>query len=189
MQIRNPNIFTDRWSQQIDSTTACFLKTFGTLTADQLNWRPDVDSWSIAQNIDHLIVINNTYYPILDALRSGKYKLPLTARFGFMVDFFGGMILKSVSPDRKKKMKTFAIWQPAQSAIDKDVLKRFELDQEKLKKGIAESLDLVDRQAIISSPANRMIVYKLETAFDIIVTHERRHFEQAKEVLRLFRPE
>ena len=33
-----------------------------------------------------------------------------------------------------------------------------------------------------TAKANKNIVYKLETAFDIIVTHEERHFEQAKEV-------
>jgi hypothetical protein len=40
---------------------------------------------------------------------------------------------------------------------------------------------------VISSPANKNIVYKLETAFDIIVSHEQRHLEQAKEILQLMK--
>jgi hypothetical protein len=32
-----------------------------------------------------------------------------------------------------------------------------------------------------NSPANRNMVYTLERAFDIIVVHERRHFQQAME--------
>jgi hypothetical protein len=32
-------------------------------------------------------------------------------------------------------------------------------------------------------------VYKLEKAFEIIVTHEQRHFQQAKEVLDLLKKE
>jgi len=48
---------------------------------------------------------------------------------------------------------------------------------------IAGCSDLLDKGTIISSPANKNIVYKLEMAFDIITTHEQRHFEQAKEVL------
>jgi hypothetical protein len=39
-------------------------------------------------------------------------------------------------------------------------------------------------KTVIASPASKMIVYTLDTAFDIIVTHERRHLEQAREVLR-----
>lgn len=48
---------------------------------------------------------------------------------------------------------------------------------------IKNSEDLLVNGIVISSPANKNIVYKLETAFNIIVTHEQRHFEQAKEVL------
>jgi hypothetical protein len=47
------------------------------------------------------------------------------------------------------------------------------------------SQDLVDKGTIISSPANKIIVYKLEIAFDIIVAHEKRHLEQAREVLQI----
>ena len=47
---------------------------------------------------------------------------------------------------------------------------------------IENSRDLVEKGTIISSPANKNIGYKLETAFEIIVTHEQRHFEQSKEV-------
>ncbi|MEO0468227.1 MAG: hypothetical protein AAF206_01305 [Bacteroidota bacterium] len=45
-----------------------------------------------------------------------------------------------------------------------------------------DSQDLVAAGKIIHSPANANIVYKLDRAFDIIVVHEERHFEQAKEV-------
>ena len=43
--------------------------------------------------------------------------------------------------------------------------------------------DLLEKGTVISSPANKNIVYKLENAFDIITTHEQRHLEQAREVL------
>jgi hypothetical protein len=45
----------------------------------------------------------------------------------------------------------------------------------------------VENGTIISSPANKNIEYKLETAFDIIVAHEKRHLEQAREVLKNFK--
>lgn len=53
---------TDRWTNQIDQTTNDFVQTFGSLTDEQLNWKPDEKTWSIAQNIRHLILINESYY-------------------------------------------------------------------------------------------------------------------------------
>jgi hypothetical protein len=93
------------------------------------------------------------------------------------------MILGSVQPDRKRKMKTLAIWEPRAGNSDAGVLHRFEEHQSALKNMMTTCSDLLDQGTVISSPGNRNIVYKLETAFDIIVTHERRHLEQALEVL------
>ena len=42
---------------------------------------------------------------------------------------------------------------------------------------------MLGKGVVISSPANKNIVYKLETALDIITTHEKRHFEQARRIL------
>lgn len=174
---------SNRWNTKIDTITASFTNTFGNLSGEQLNWKPTPGVWSIAQNIDHLIVINQTYYPVIDLLLKGHYKTPLVGKVGFIVDFFGKFILQSVQPDRKRKMKTFPMWEPATSDISGDIIQRFEKHQEELKQKINVCQSLIDQGAVISSPANKNIVYKLETAFDIITTHEVRHFEQAKLVL------
>ncbi|MDN5211244.1 DinB family protein [Fulvivirgaceae bacterium BMA12] len=173
------------WISQIDQTTDAFQKHFGALSVEELNWKPNPETWSIAQNIDHLIVINSTYFPVISNLKSGNYKLPFMAKFGFMVSFFGKTILNASKPDRKKKMKTFPIWEPAKSYISPDILARFSKHQSELKQAIEASEDLIKIGSIISSPANKNIVYKLETAFDIIVVHEQRHLEQSKDVLSL----
>jgi hypothetical protein len=176
---------TNRWTAQIDKTTEAFKTTFGGLTIEQLNAKPDANTWSIAQNMDHLIVINETYYPVIKAVRDGTYKPPFMGKLSFMVNFLGNFILTSVQPDRKKKIKTFPIWEPSKSAIGSDILTRFEKHQEALKKLITTNADLIEKGTVISSPANKNIVYTLEKAFDIIVAHEQRHFEQANELLPL----
>ncbi len=173
----------NKWTTEIDNITQSIEESFGNLNSDKMNWNPNDETWSIGQNIDHLIVINETYFPVIKSAKSGTYKLPFMAKFGFMVSFLGNTILKSVQPERKKKTKTFPIWEPTQSQIPADILYKFRVHQEELKKLIETSHDLIDDGAIISSPANRNIVYKLETAFDIIVAHERRHFKQATEIL------
>ncbi|BFP39607.1 DinB family protein [Flavobacteriaceae bacterium GF1] len=172
----------ENWGEQIDKNTQGFSEIFGGLTNAQLNWKPNSKTWSVAQNIEHLIVVNKCYFPVIDSIRKGTYKTPFLAKSGFMVSFFERMVLKAVQPDRKKKMKTFPIWEPAKSEIPIGILDRFKEHQSELKKMIENSEDLVEKGTIISSPANKNIVYKLGTAFDIIVNHEKRHLEQSKEV-------
>jgi hypothetical protein len=174
----NINVYSD----QIDKITSDFTATFGGLTQEQLNWKPDSKTWSIAQNIDHLMVLNQTYFPIIQSIRENKFMLPFIGKIPFLVNFLGKMILSSVQPDRRRKVKTFSIWEPKSSNIDGDILERFRDHQEKLKKLIVDNSDLIEKGVVISSPANKNIVYRLDKAFEIIITHEMRHFEQAKEV-------
>ncbi|MTI86330.1 MAG: DinB family protein [Balneolaceae bacterium] len=173
----------DKWINQIDQTTREFQHSFGSLTEDELNWKPSPEVWSIAQNIDHLIVINQSYFPILADLRSGNLKLPYIARFKVITSFLGRLVLSGVHPDRKKKSKTFSIWEPETGHIAPDIMGRFSTHQDRLKSEIKASKEWIESDAVIHSPANRNIVYKLEAAFDIIVHHEQRHLAQAQTIL------
>ena len=172
---------TDRLLE-IDHLTEEFSSEFGDLEAPQLNWKPDAGSWSIAQVLQHLVVINRSYFPAIDALHAGTYRLPWTGHVRWIVNWMGRMILKSVQPDYARKTKTLPIWEPGESNVDAGILGTFVHQQDALKSVIRGSVDLVARDAVISSPASRLIVYRLATAFDIIIAHERRHLEQAKRV-------
>lgn len=175
------------WASILDNITKQSQNEFGTLTIEELNWKPNSNTWSIAQNLEHLIVVNETYYPVLTSLKEGNYKTPFIAKINFIVSFLGKTVLKAVQPDRRKKMRTFPIWEPGASKVGDDIIKRFETHQNELKQKMEEAKGLVEQGIVISSPANRNIVYKLETAFDIIVSHEQRHLEQAKELLQLMK--
>lgn len=173
----------EKWMHDIDEITKEVIQSFGKLDNDQLNFKFNSATWSIAQNIEHLIVINETYFPVFDSLKKGNYCFPLLGRFGFLVRFFGKMIYNAVKPGQTKKTKTFPIWEPAKSSIDKDLLNRFEQHQLLLKKHIFECKDLFGKHVVISSPAKWFIVYTLDCAFEIIIAHEQRHLEQAKAIL------
>ena len=172
------------WAQEIDKITLVAEMLFSGLSSEQLNWKPNSETWSIAQNLEHLIVVNETYYPVLSSLKKGTYKKPFLANFGFIVSFFGKTVLNAVKPDRKKKMKTFSIWEPGQSRVGIDIISRFKKHQSELQKQINEANELLTNLIVISSPASKIVVYRLEIAFDIVVNHEQRHLEQAKEILR-----
>ena len=175
------------WAATFDDITKQCLTEFSNLTSEQLNWKPNSSTWSIAQNLDHLIVVNETYYPVLASLKAGTYKTPLIAKIGFLVSFLGKTVIKAVQPGRQKKMKTFPLWEPSTSNVIGDILNRFQVHQNELIQKIDDAKRLIEKGVVISSPANRNIVYKLETAFDIIVLHEQRHIEQSKELLNLLK--
>ena len=67
--------------------------------------------------------------------------------------------------------------------LSKDILIQFKDHQQILKQEIESCSELVSESVVIVSPANKNVIYRLETAFDIMITHEFRHLEQAKEVL------
>ncbi len=176
----------DRWSKKIDIITSDFITSFGSLDSKKLNKKPDSDSWSIAQIINHLIITNESYYPMIDELKNDSFKIPLTGKIKFLVNFFGKLVLKTVQPDIKRKVKTFDIWKPPESDIPEDILEKFKHHQTELIKVISGCDNLLASKKVISSPVNRNMVYNLETAFDIIVAHEQRHYQQAKRILAIF---
>ena len=172
----------DKWVADLETNTQLFNQHFAGLSPEDLNWKPDPQTWSIAQNIDHLITINSTYFPVLDEILMGRYHTPWLAKIGFIPRFIGNVIYNASLPDRRKKMKTFPMWEPSKSDIDGMIVKRFEEHQQKMAEYIRKAAPAVERGCVISSPAQAGLIYKLERAFDIIVVHEQRHLEQAKEV-------
>lgn len=54
------NFTLKNWTVILDEITKQSLTEFSTLTSEQLNWKPNSNAWSIAQNLDHLMVVNET---------------------------------------------------------------------------------------------------------------------------------
>ncbi len=169
---------------KVDLLTEAFISEFGDLSEEKLNRKPDDDSWSIAQNVDHLISVNSSYFPVFDGLQEGTYKAPFLSRMSFVVGLIGKQVKKSVDPSRKSKTKTFPIWQPDDRVFSKKELwDRFERHQKQLMEYFGKLKPLADEGKVIASPASKSVLYRLDTAFDIIVLHEERHLEQARETM------
>lgn len=169
------------WNQRIDNVTKEFAERFGDMSATEINQKPSPDSWSVAENLQHLIKVNESYYPVFTQLKDGTYKPPFIGKISFLVNAMGKMILKSVEPSRQKKLKTFTIWEPTDGQIDGDILKKFTKHQESLKTWVSKLEDNISKGSVVASPANHSIVYTLDKAIDIIVTHEQRHLNQSIE--------
>lgn len=171
------------WHRRLDAVSKKVESEFGPLSSEQLNWKPSDEEWSIAEVLAHLIQLNNSYIPILASANKGEQDMGFTAKLDFLVRWLGNLVRDSVEPTRSKKMKTFPIWEPQQSDVSGQIVSLFIQQQRELKDRMSAHRNLLEKDIVIPSPANRYIVYKLSVAFELMVTHEERHLNQALEVL------
>lgn len=156
--------------------------TFGNLSAEQINWKPSADAWSIGQCFDHLIKANEAFEPEVQRLKSGERKQSLWEDYSPLTGFFGNFLLKAMKNDAKKyKAPSKSVVPP--SDIEADIIERFVEHQKELVEN-TKSLDGIDLQkTVVTSPFLKFMTYRLGTALEIGVEHEKRHFRQAKRVM------
>jgi hypothetical protein len=155
---------------------------FGQLTREQLNWKPAANSWTVAQCLDHLISANLKYDPVIDRLLKGEYTQNFLHRMPVLPSFWGGMLIKMVSPESKRKLRAPGAAQPSSSSIDPQIVERFVAHQRETLAKMKALEHLGPAGIIITSPFASVVVYSLLDAFRVIVAHERRHFAQAQRV-------
>ena len=158
-------------------------QTFGSLNADQLNWKPGPDQWSVAQCLDHLVSANTAYFPVFERIARDEKKNTLWESLPLIPGLFGKLLIKYLEPASQRKLKAPKSIQPSASTIDPEIVNRFVIQQTELARAFRsfEGKDL--DQIKITSPFMRLIPYSLRSACTIIVVHEQRHLQQAERVL------
>jgi len=147
-------------------------KTFGNLTAEQINWKPGADGWSVEQ-----------YFPFIEKALMNGYKPSFWSKIPFVSGIFGNLLLKAVNPENRKKFKAPKTFNPGESAIGGDVVVDFTKNQNKLLGFLEASKNLEAAKIKISWAASNLVTFSLLDAYKILLTHERRHFIQAGKVL------
>jgi DinB superfamily len=156
---------------------------FGQLNVEQINWKPNVESWSVGQCVDHLITANRGFFPQFDQIIRGEKRATLWQSMPFLPGFFGRMLINANNPTSNKKYKAPKSIQPSSSNVDPQIISQFAAHQNEVidKMKSTEGIDL--EKAIIYSPVTKVITYSLFDAYRLIVVHERRHFKQAQRVM------
>lgn len=170
------------WYTRLSAAGDAAQEEFGALSYEAFNLKPAPGSWSVADNLAHLIRVDSSYFPIFDRIESGKYRPPLCGRIGIVSRWVGNKILQSVQPDNEKAYKTVQHWEPELSKYDLTLLHQSWDVRRHTIKWLLSTPDLLENSRVITSPANRFIAYPLLTAWEIIVSHEERHIQQARRV-------
>lgn len=156
--------------------------SFGSLSAEQLNWKPSAERWSIAQCFEHLITSNKGYLPIIEDVRKGKKKSTVWERLPVLPGLAGKLLIKSLDPASARKLKAPKSFQPSQSNLSSAVIDEFVALQDEVIEGMKSTSHLDLKKIVVTSPAASFVAYSMMDAYRIIVVHERRHFQQAQRV-------
>lgn len=152
----------------------------------KFNLRPDPDSWSVAECIDHLCVLGNLLLPRLDAgiqrARVKGWRSDGPFRYGL----FSTMFIRMVGPlrttgSRRGKVAAPRLYRPSSATHDVNTLvTKFETLQDELieRAKAADGLDIA--RVRIESPVSVLIRIRLGAWFEAIAAHQFRHIEQAK---------
>ena len=157
-------------------------RVFGSLSAEQLNWKPSAERWSVAQCFDHLITTNIGYLPIVDDVLQGRKKSSVWQKLPVLPGFVGKMLIKSLDPSSTRKIKAPKKFQPAQSDVPATIIEVFVAQQSQVIEKMKATANLDLERIVITSPVASFVTYSLMDAYRIIVVHERRHFQQAQRV-------
>ncbi len=173
---------TDRLTNELQAISENALKTFGGLSGEQINWKPNAEGWSVGQCFDHLIKSNEAFDPQFQEFASANRKHTFWQSYSPLTGFFGNFLLKSLKNDAKKfKAPSKTIVPP--SDIPADIIERFAAHQNELCEKM-KTLDNFDwHKTVVTSPFLSLMTYRLDTAFEVAVEHEKRHFRQAERVL------
>ena len=156
---------------------------FGNLSAEQMNWKPSAERWSVGQCFEHLIKINSAYFPQFESIIRGEKKQNLWETYSPLSGFFGNLLFKSLSPEAERKLKAPKVAKPSASNISSAIIEDFVTHQAELAGKIRQTEKLDTKKIIITSPFIKAITYSLFDTYRILVTHEKRHFGQAERVI------
>jgi hypothetical protein len=166
----------------LQTISADAQKSFGNLSAAQINWKPSAEGWSVGQCFEHLIKTNELFYVELDKIAKGSRQNSFLENYSPLSGFFGSLLVNSLKKDaRKFKAPSQKIVPP--SEIDAHIIEIFAAHQSELIGKIKRTESTDWKKIKITSPFMKLMTYRLADGFQVVVEHEKRHIRQAERVM------
>lgn len=183
MKRHNLNYFMNEIISELEQISAKTKENFGKFSAEQINWKPSAESWSIGQCFEHLILTNNQMLSAIEKVADGKHQNSFWENWSPFSGFLGGFLNKSMVSDGKKfKAPSQTIVPP--SNIDAKIFEQFIENNQKVTTIFAKLAGVDLQKTVITSPFMSLMTYKLADGLKILVEHEKRHFRQAERVIK-----
>ena len=156
------------------------------LTQEQFNWCPEEGAWSVGECLDHLNKVGSEMTaPMREAMEKGKGAGRLSEgpfRYSWLGNYFA-RAAGVLNEDNTFKGKSPKLYVPG-SDMEKDkTIERFLQVQDELiaTTRMAQGLDL--KRIKVASPALKFMRFSLGVWLRMLPDHQRRHFQQARNVL------
>jgi uncharacterized damage-inducible protein DinB len=152
------------------------------LSEDQFHWRADAEHWSIAECVAHLLVAGGLYIPRIErSIERGRARAQL-ATGPHRHPLLGRLFVWIMEPPVRMRFKAPKPFAPTTLGAPYDALEEFLSLQDQLKERMtqADGLDLGSIR--VSSPISRSIKMSLGQSFALVLSHERRHLWQTRQI-------
>lgn len=169
------------------SGIAFVKKRMAKLNDNQLNWKPNKQTWSLNEIIAHLNSYANYYHPVFQTkIKNTKFK---TAKEKFVPSPLGRSAWKSMKLGRANNIKRkFKAPKPYNPTFNKELVKGDEVDrfleeQEKFM-GILKMAQEVNLKKVkVPISISKIIRLRLGDALLFVTYHNERHIQQAANLL------
>ena len=153
------------------------------LAAEQANWRPASQRWSIAQCLDHVRIVTEAVLPGLEAAVADARARGATAPGPYRYGWLGRWFLAVQAPGRGRGARTPGVYSPSTTAVDAAVAwARFEAVQARFG-AVIEAADGVDLARVrVASPALALLQLPVGIWLQALPQHTLRHLVQARRV-------
>jgi hypothetical protein len=153
------------------------------LADEQLNWKPALKGWSIAQCLEHLTVTSEKFdQDFAKAIARGRERRPVSGAVAYRPTLLGGWLVKQLSPEARRKMPAPRVFRPSESSAIKGALERFLSQQEKFLGFVRDARGIDYNKTRLRSPVTPLMRYSLADALVMTVVHGQRHLAQARRV-------
>lgn len=159
------------------------VQNFETLSSEKLNWKQNIESWSILECIEHLNLYSDFYIPeIKKCIENSKMVSQDKYSSGFLGNYFANSLLPK---EKLNKMKTFKDKNPAGSKLDTSTLEKFMKYQEQLLHLLQQSRTVNLKTTKTGISISKWIKLQLGDTFRVVIYHNERHLQQALKTLQL----
>ncbi|MEO8960835.1 MAG: DinB family protein [Ginsengibacter sp.] len=178
MKMKSDQLIKDLMAKVAESADAA--KGFKPLSTEKLNFKQNVDAWSILECIEHLNLYGDFYLPEIEARILSQKPDSHTEIFksGLIGNYFANLML--VKDGRLKKMKSPKDKNPANSVLTLATIERFLKQMHKLTSLLQQSAKVNLTATKTSISISRQIKLRLGDTFRVLINHIERHILQAK---------
>lgn len=167
---------------ELDALSRRAQRLFTAMDAPALLKAPANSGWSVAENLQHLILTADAMLPVAEAavtvLEGEARRAAGPSGLGFM----GWLLVKALEPPSRMKSRTAMRFEPVSVGDPSRLLARLRARNDSLEVLMTRATGLATSTVTVVSPFNANVRYNLYAAFRIVVCHTRRHLWQAEQV-------